>query len=198
MKVALLLCPSWDSSYPAVSLALLAALLKEKGHEAEIVDVNHRVALLERASATILRAPSSLLTFYGSGASAIEASSIDSCRGWLEATADRLASGGTSLVGFSTYASNLEASYEFARMLKRRRPDMKIVFGGPSCLTLSEALVHLQRECVDAVVLGEADLSFPASSKGFLDPGACRRGPACCCARTLRRGSTPLRTSSRT
>src|SRR5271170_7245733 len=108
MKVALLLCPSWDSAYPAVSLALLAALLKENGHEAEIVDANHQVAMLERATAAILRAPSSLLTFYGSGATPIEASSIDSCRGWLEAEADRLASGGTRLVGFSTYSSNLE------------------------------------------------------------------------------------------
>jgi radical SAM superfamily enzyme YgiQ (UPF0313 family) len=91
----------------------------------------------------------------------LDARIIPSYRDWLESIAERLASGDARLVGFSTFLSNLEASYAVARMLKRRRPDMKIVFGGPACLEFKECLEHLKQDCVDAVALGEADLTFP-------------------------------------
>ncbi|MFI5347967.1 MAG: B12-binding domain-containing radical SAM protein [Elusimicrobiota bacterium] len=177
MKVALILCPSWDTAFPIPSLALFAALLKNRGHEAEILDLNHQMARLESASETVLRGPAGPVTHHWTGSRQIDPRTIPSYGGWLESIAERLSAGGARLVGFSAYLSNLEASYAVARMLKRRRPDMKIVFGGPSCLTLKEGLEHLKQECVDAVVLGEADLSFPRLVDGLARSGRLEAGP---------------------
>ena len=160
MKVALILCPSWDSAYPNASLALLSALLKERGHEPEVIDLNHRMALLERASEALVPAPPGRLAHYG-GSRSIGTGSLLSYGDWLESVVERLSSSEVRLVGFSLFTSNLEASYAVARMLKRRRPDVKIVFGGRSCLEFKECLEHLKQDCVDVVVLGEADLTFP-------------------------------------
>ena len=160
IKVALLLCPSWDSAYPIASLALLAALLKEHGHETEVIDLNHRMAVLDRASAAVRRAPDGGTTRRGTESKPIGADTLPSYQGWLESIVEGL-SPEVRLVGFSTFQSNLEATYAVARILKIRRPEVKIVFGGPSCLEFKECLEHLKQDCVDAVVLGEADLSFP-------------------------------------
>ncbi|MFI5350000.1 MAG: hypothetical protein ACHQ2Z_10685 [Elusimicrobiota bacterium] len=46
MKVALMLCPQWDTEFPTYSSALLTALLKRRGHEVGFFDLN--LALDER------------------------------------------------------------------------------------------------------------------------------------------------------
>jgi radical SAM superfamily enzyme YgiQ (UPF0313 family) len=43
---------------------------------------------------------------------------------------DRLS--GADVVGFSTYVWNAQISLEAARRLKRRKPEMLVIFGGPN------------------------------------------------------------------
>ncbi|MBL7147676.1 MAG: cobalamin-dependent protein [Nanoarchaeota archaeon] len=40
MKIALVICPSWNIDYPPIGLAYIAAYMKEKGHEVRIFDFN--------------------------------------------------------------------------------------------------------------------------------------------------------------
>lgn len=51
MKAALVLCPSWDWSYPVYSQALLAAILRRRGREASIYDLNRVLVTLNEVPA---------------------------------------------------------------------------------------------------------------------------------------------------
>jgi hypothetical protein len=160
MKVALLLCPSWDADHPVVSLALLSAALKRRGHEVQILDLNHRMSRLGSLLTPDLPrhvSPADPWT----DPLIVENTILPAYSGWLEQIVESLSAGGVRLVGFSTYCSNQEMSLAVARLLKRRVPDIVTVFGGPSCFTVGECVDLLKRDCVDVAVLGEADLSFP-------------------------------------
>jgi anaerobic magnesium-protoporphyrin IX monomethyl ester cyclase len=58
-----------------------------------------------------------------------------------------------------------------ADKLKAKDPSCRVVFGGAQCLRENMAFEFIKHPSVDAVALGEADLSFPAFLKA-LSPGA--------------------------
>lgn len=176
MKVAMLLCPSWDAEHPPASLALLSAALKREGHEAQILDLNHKMSLLgELIDPDFPRhvSPADPWT----DPETIEKRIMPAYSGWLTAVADRLRDDGVRLVGFSIYSSNREMSLAVARLFKTRIPGLRVVFGGPSCFALDECVEHMAHDCVDACVLGEADLSFPRLVDAFERTGGLRSAP---------------------
>ncbi len=62
------------------------------------------------------------------------------------------------MVGFTCYVWNIERTLWIAAQLKRRQPDVKIVFGGPE-ITADNAWV-LEQESLDYAVLGEGEQTF--------------------------------------
>jgi len=68
---------------------------------------------------------------------------------------------GCDLVGFSAYVWNIEASLAIARELKRRNPDIVIVFGGPQIPDQSEDFLRAN-PCVDIATRGEGESTFTA------------------------------------
>src|SRR5207249_8674597 len=62
------------------------------------------------------------------------------------------------LVGFSCYLWNIERTLWIARELKRLRPEVRIVLGGPE-ITADNAWV-LENEVVDFAVIGEGEQTF--------------------------------------
>lgn len=73
-----------------------------------------------------------------------------------------------NLVGFSVTFKTIGNAREVAKRLKRKRHDLKIVFGGPqaSCLPVET----LNNPCVDFVLVGEAEETFPLIlEKNFAD-----------------------------
>lgn len=176
MKVTLLLCPSWDADHPAVSMALLSAQLKRRGHEVEILDLNNQMSRLGGLISPDFPRHVSPADPWTDPV-VIERDVIPAYSNWLDSVADRLRSGGARIAGFSIYCSNLEMSLAVAKILKRRVPGLKIVFGGPSCFTLKECLDILKNDCVDAAVLGEGDLSFPRLVDAMDRSGRLEAGP---------------------
>jgi radical SAM superfamily enzyme YgiQ (UPF0313 family) len=63
-----------------------------------------------------------------------------------------------SLVGFTCYLWNVERSLWIAQRLKERRPDVKVLLGGPE-ITADNTWV-LQHPAVDCAVLGEGEAAF--------------------------------------
>jgi len=65
------------------------------------------------------------------------------------------------VVGFTTSFQQIMPSVCLARRIKRRRPQMRIVFGGAACE--AEMGIELLRQfpVIDHVFLGEADRTFP-------------------------------------
>ncbi|MGO9095517.1 MAG: B12-binding domain-containing radical SAM protein [Bryobacteraceae bacterium] len=75
-------------------------------------------------------------------------------------TVDEIASGVLDLnpgvVGFTVYDANYALSVALARTIKRKRPAVRVVFGGPSASFCAEHILERQ-SAVDACVLGEAE-----------------------------------------
>jgi len=84
---------------------------------------------------------------------------------------EAILAGSPDIVGFSVLVGTEEFSLDMAERIKRKSPRTAVVFGGAQCLrdTMAEELVSAGP--VDAVALGEADLSLPNFARAFR-PGA--------------------------
>jgi anaerobic magnesium-protoporphyrin IX monomethyl ester cyclase len=154
MKVALVQAPVFDLKTPSNGLALLSAHLKNAGIECSVHDASRGVAkqfmtLLKddfRDSRTFLPVP--------------ERHAADTSR-FLDMEADRILAGGPDAVGFSVLARTEKHSLELAAKIKERAPRCRVIFGGAQCLRENLAFDFIADPAVDAVALGEADISFP-------------------------------------
>ena len=174
MKIALLLCPQWDTEMPVLSLALLSAQLKRHGHETAIYDMNQEMARLARAGGDTIFSQAPTLCAGWTDPDFVDQRVLPAYRDYLEAFVSRVLDGGTGLVGFSVYYSNSLMSLHVASLLKKRAPGVPIVFGGASCRTPRGCVEHLKTGLVDAAFLGEADLTFPAFADAFAGSGRLR------------------------
>ncbi|SDQ87759.1 RiPP maturation radical SAM C-methyltransferase [Actinopolyspora saharensis] len=80
---------------------------------------------------------------------------------WIRGYAAEIATSDVELVGFSTTFQQNTASLALARELKRRRPELLVVFGGANCDGAQGAAWHRNFEFVDHVVRGEGESAFP-------------------------------------
>ncbi len=80
--------------------------------------------------------------------------------------AEALLARNPKIVGFGIYIWNVEPTAEVIAAIKRVRPDIKIILGGPevSYETESQAIVQL----ADHVITGEADLKFAEVCRALL------------------------------
>jgi radical SAM superfamily enzyme YgiQ (UPF0313 family) len=101
------------------------------------------------------------------------------------------------IIGFGIYIWNVEPSTEVIAAIKRVRPGIKIILGGPevSYETESQAIIQL----VDHVITGEADLKFAEVCRALLQgraaspqPAARRDGDVVPCRISLTRPSDTL------
>jgi anaerobic magnesium-protoporphyrin IX monomethyl ester cyclase len=72
---------------------------------------------------------------------------------------ESLVAGRPTLVGFSTYLWNIQASLRLTRLLKQLLPDCQVVLGGPEAGPRGEELLLSQPD-VDFVVEGEGEAAF--------------------------------------
>jgi radical SAM superfamily enzyme YgiQ (UPF0313 family) len=62
------------------------------------------------------------------------------------------------IVGFSVNVSNVEASLEWMRRIRREHPHVRIVVGGPHCT--SDPDFFIRQDCVDAACVGEGEAAL--------------------------------------
>jgi len=79
------------------------------------------------------------------------------------------------IIGFGVYIWNVAPAREVIAIIKRLRPDMLIILGGPevSYEVENQAVVQL----ADHVIPGEADLKFAEVCRALLDDGSGGRSP---------------------
>ncbi len=157
-KVVLVQAPAWGVTCPPYGIAVLKAFLTGKGHCVLTSDLNLRFYL---AAGTALRQqwqPERHLFWMDPG-SVRRAFEGELCAVAQAAVSDIL-SAGPRVVGFSTLYSNEQASLILARLIKERRPDILIVFGGPQASKDAGAHKLLETGVVDYTFEGEGELSF--------------------------------------
>ena len=79
---------------------------------------------------------------------------------YIEACLDSVGWANYSVVGFTSIFEQTVASLALARRIKMRWPDTVVLFGGPNCET-PMGKVLLETQFVDAVCMGEGDITLP-------------------------------------
>lgn len=179
MKIALACAPYCYSYTLPINIAYLKAIAQKYGHQAKCFDLSiefyHFFNLFEEA--TDLKKQndkyakqSHLLdinnwnnkdNFYQQIVPSIQ------FQNWIEQTAERLIANDVELVGLSIFNTNLWTSLEIAKVIRRLKPHVKIVLGGPDCSSsvhfeyLKEIYQKLLTDNVfDVMVIGEGEESF--------------------------------------
>ncbi len=154
MKIALLGCPFWGTIYgPNYTLALLAALVKEAGHEPVVFDLN--IELYNRVSEEDKQ------TYW-------DYENHDAKYNRLDLLCDKyqsdmieifetIADGGFKAVAYSVTAFSSLMSIHMNTRIKARNPNLVSIFGGVNCFSKHSAGRYMEDPNIDLVCLGEAE-----------------------------------------
>lgn len=97
---------------------------------------------------------------------------------FLEACVAAVLAARPRVLGLTSVFEQTAASLALARALKARAPELLIVLGGANAEGEMGAALFEAYPCLDAVVSGEAEHSFPAAVEAFLATGRLPRFPS--------------------
>jgi anaerobic magnesium-protoporphyrin IX monomethyl ester cyclase len=156
-KVALVTCPEYGVLYPPLSLAYLAAALRNRDYEVVSFDFNIQLFNAfpkEQGSVYWDLANSELWRDRKIIEKTVSQERFDA---WAEAILQQE----PYLVGFSIYSTNEFTSLMLAEKIKARNDKIKIIFGGPYIRrdkNIAENIIN--QPCVDIVVVGEGEITL--------------------------------------
>ena len=134
-RVALTLLPFCSTDTPPVGLAILSAILRERGYEVCALDLN-----LEARDAATLD-----LSYLWSGQQMMELVEPEPFKALLprvevlvEFCINRLRESRADVLGFSLFTTNVRFTAEVVRRLRQREGAPVVIFGGPSCKVTGE------------------------------------------------------------
>lgn len=159
MKIGLFIFPVRFASMPPIDIAYLSAYLKKRGHEVYIRDFNVEIRVENDCDTRFWSQLINQQDLFNKNKVMIEK--------WVE---DILAFS-PDYIGISVWETELYFSQEIAKMIKNRRKDTKIIFGGPWC-SFSSGRNMIQNEYVDYAVFGEGEFTLAEiiESQGSQNP----------------------------
>lgn len=187
MKIAFVVLPFVETAHPPAELGLLAGMARQYGHEASVLDVNVELWAESSKSGDGVYWNEPWRKFWVSGALSDSFARRHEAR--LARAAAQVAAAQPRLTCLWTTASNLFLSLRFARLLKRARPEARILLVSRHFFlsaTLAEdhdriAEFFRRTPAVDGVLYGPAYDEFARllSQDGRLSSGTgvhCREG----------------------
>ncbi len=160
MKVALIQCPSWSETAPPYALGLLAACLRQAGHQVHCFDLNiNFYNHLKESNADLP---------WGTGGGSNSWFEIDYVHKliednntYIEHLISQVLEVGAQVIGFTVQDTSRIFSERIAKIIKEKDKEKIIIFGGPSCF--ENSLYHLnflQKAYIDAICLQEGEIAF--------------------------------------
>ena len=154
MKIALIQPPSWGIKSPPFASAVLAAFLKSHGHEVYKQDAN--IELYRASTGTPYQEQWRLNSPFWGTPDPLARFFIDMAPTFSRLADDVVASG-ARLVGFTTLWSSVRPALHLSRLIKKRDPSIRTVFGGPQCSREVEGGSLPADQAVDFTVHGEGE-----------------------------------------
>ena len=151
---------------PPLGLLLLGAILEREGREVRLCDLN-------------------LLAKTGG---------VDPARGSIRTQLGRAIPQDADLIGFTTWSYNFDVTMEAIEEVRKKRPDLPIVVGGPHATFVDRELLAAF-PAVDHVLRDEGDWTFPRLLRA-LETGAHADDLAAIPGLTWRRGGEVVRNPS--
>lgn len=148
----LILCPPWSLNTPPLGASYLSSFLTSKNINSKILDLNiilyNKYKNMQRYWHYKLKdewLDESSLSFL------FNEFSYEIKKFILEIISTR-----SNLIGFSAYQNNIKFILRLAYKIKKIKPNIKIVVGGPSC-SIKEERLMFQRPFIDFIVIGEGE-----------------------------------------
>lgn len=180
MKVAFVFPPAWAPWAPSYAMALFAGGLRREGHEFFGYDLNIDFYHEYGAGAEDLWRDDGVPQW--NDQAFIDKVFQDHSR-FLDRYIDRILARRPDILCLSVQSASTPFALALASRVRRRRPSLFILFGGPDCFPSEAGLSLLRHDCVDAICTGEGDEVLPlylkALSENFMRPvemkGFCHR-----------------------
>ena len=165
--------PFWGIGTPSLGAAMLKSYLKEHGVDSTILDINIRAYLLRgkkyseywdaKNGWNHVNSEDEMLSYY------------EDNRCMFSHYINEIEIINPKIVGFTAYYSNIMVTKLFAAELKARRPDIKIIFGGPNVAYYMGNKNELMGSFyVDALCLDEGERAMLS----YYEEATCESGKA--------------------
>jgi anaerobic magnesium-protoporphyrin IX monomethyl ester cyclase len=157
MKIVLALCPCWSVNAPSLTLASLAAFLRQAGYSVIVKDLNH--ALYTRVSEQDRQYWAVTFERHWQNEAAFRALpflSPDTSESW----AQEILNENPDMVCFSLFTTTTRATLSLAEALKKKRPGLPIIIGGPDAYRTCATAPLVKANQFDYMALGEGELSL--------------------------------------
>lgn len=151
--IVIAICPTWDHTQPPVGIAYLKSFLMQKGYNVKCFDFNIDLYKnFKNKGWWNLNTPD----FFISEAEFKKIKPI--VTPFIQKWAEQVLAENPKIVGLSLFMSTVNSSILLAAELKKRKPGIKIVAGGPDVSRISDKLQ--KTGFFDYMVNGEGELAF--------------------------------------
>ena len=156
MKIALVICPMWDIDFPSYNIALLSAILKNKGFKTECFDLIRSLYKMKKDFTDKWHLDNPYEFWRDSNA--IEKIFLK----WKNSIDDYILKFEEfEIIGFTVYSLNTFFTVQLAKLIKKRFPMKYIILGGPECFSNFNKEYFTKFKFIDAICYGEADYGLP-------------------------------------
>lgn len=162
MQITLIQPPIWLTESPPYSIALLAAILKKRGHGVICVDLNIELyhyfkKFLEEYIWSI---QNEKIDYWAEEENTSKF--IDKYDFLISDFVDKIINTKPQILGFTVHKVSMFFSLEIAKRIKEKERDKIIIFGGPQCFRNCLGLSLLENHpWIDLLCFGEADNCLP-------------------------------------
>ena len=155
MKLAFIQAPAWGRDCPPYTMCFLAALVRQKGHQAFIFDINN--ALYHTSSQELRKMWDDKDYYVYWENPELVNSLIEANKKIVDFYVEKILKTDVKIIGFTVHFSSAWASLEIARRIKEQDKRRIVVFGGPDCSRQMKGDYFIKQDCVDIVVHGEGE-----------------------------------------
>ncbi|MFA5074273.1 MAG: radical SAM protein [Nitrospirota bacterium] len=157
IHVLLLQMPCWGIKSPPFALACLSGYLKDKGIRVTQRDLN--IDMYHHFKGTNYEKLWTLNEGFWGDIERVKKFSVEHAS-YLTQLVDEILAQKPDLVGFSILWSTEQMSRILAQQIKKRAPQVKIVFGGPHCARQMQGTEMASAPYIDFVVHGEGEITL--------------------------------------
>lgn len=178
-RVCLIIAPVWDTDLPPLSVAYLAASLREEGYLTDLFDFNVRIKDRKELRRKIMewsqyiQGYTPFLSFLYPEHFSMEEENVfrKELKRFLDKWTDEILERNPQVICFSVYNSSALVSLLLAKRIKEMDKNNLIVFGGPDCALWMRGNFFIRTNFVDIVVLGEGEKTIVDIVKSYEDEG---------------------------
>lgn len=156
-KVALVQSPVWGIFDPPVGLAQLASCLRQRKLPVKVFDLNIEFYKLRKEEYQTIWAIEQ--SGFWNDQDNVAKFLLDN-NALIEEWIDKIVVFDPRVIGFSINNSSLYPALELARKLKQKKPEIKVILGGPMFIVPVDIEPMIGNDCVDIIVLGEGEETF--------------------------------------